>query len=321
MKTIFVFVSVLTLMLLCIGITFAAFDDMGIGARPLGMGGAFVAVADDANAVMHNPAGLGYMTTPKGSFTHVRMFSGVVNYNYAGIVLPLGNAGSLGASFSMISEESDIYQERSIALSYSRKIIEVLSLGANLKMLNTSFDADNPWVTGNPYFVESSATGFTLDLGVLAKPVPGLSIGLSGENLIPADITVSETEEEKVPVNVRFGLAYKLSKIAASAQQPALKEVLSTTIISVEGAMREEREVNAVKIRAGLEAWFANRMVGLRAGYRVKKVQETSSSAAVGGSLRLPIAVPDLRLNYALQVFGGDIQDKLIHRVSVAVSL
>jgi hypothetical protein len=188
-------------------------------------------------------------------------------------------------------------------------------------MLNTSFDADNPWVTDNPYFVESSASGFTLDLGVLAKPFPGLSIGLSGENLIPADITVSEAEEEMVPVNVRFGLAYRLSTIAASAQQPALKEVLNTTIISVEGAMRKEREVNAVKIRAGLEAWFANRVVGLRAGYRVKKVQETSSSAAVGGSLRLPIAVPDVRLNYALQIFGADIQDKLIHRVSIAVSL
>ena len=32
---------------------------VGIGARPLGMGRAYVAVADDANAVFANPAGLG----------------------------------------------------------------------------------------------------------------------------------------------------------------------------------------------------------------------------------------------------------------------
>jgi len=321
MKIVFVLGNALVLMLLCVGTIFAAFDDLGIGARPLGMGGAFVAVADDANAAMHNPAGLGYMTVPEAGFTHVRMLSGVVNYNYAGIVLPLGGAGSLGASFGMLSEESDIYSEKSVAFSYSKRIFQGLSLGTNLKMLNTGFDSGNPWVTDNPYFTETSVSGFTLDLGVLARPVAGLNIGLSGENLIPADISVSETEEEKVPMNLRFGLAYRLSAIAASAQQPALKEVLNTTIISLEGAMRKEREVNAVKMRAGLEAWFANRMVGLRAGYRMKKVQETSSSAAVGGSIRIPVTELNLQLDYALQIFGADIEDKLAHRVSVAISL
>jgi len=74
-------------------------------------------------------------------------------------------------------------------------------------------------------------------------------------------------------------------------------------------------------MRAGLEAWFANRMVGLRAGYRMKKVQETSSSAAVGGSIRIPVTELNLQLDYALQIFGADIEDKLAHRVSVAISL
>ena len=35
--------------------------EIGMGARALGMGGAFVAVADDANAIYYNPAGLAYM--------------------------------------------------------------------------------------------------------------------------------------------------------------------------------------------------------------------------------------------------------------------
>ena len=319
MKTIFVLGNAAVLVLLCVGTTFAAFDDMGIGARPLGMGGAFVAVADDANAAMHNPAGLGYMKTAEAGFTHLRMFSGVVNYNYAGVVLPLGGAGSLGVSFGMLSESSDIYSEKTVAFSYSKKVIEALSLGANLKMLNTGFD---PSVKeNNPYFTETSASGFTLDLGILARPVEGLSIGLSAENLIPADISVSKNEEEKVPMNLRFGLAYGLSAIAASAQQPALKDVLNTAIISVETALRKEREVSAVKIRAGLEAWFANQTVGLRAGYRLKKVSEMSSSAVVGGSIRIPVTDVNLQLDYALQIFGGDIEDKLIHRVSVALSL
>ena len=321
MKNASVIVNALTLMLLTIGASSAAFDDMGIGARPLGMGGAFVAVADDANASRHNPAGLGYMTAAEAGFTHVRMFSGVVNYNYAGVALPLGAAGSFGVSFGMLSEESNIYTERDVAFSYAKKVVESLSLGANLRMLNTSFDDDNQWVKENQYFAETSASGFTLDLGVLAMPVKGLNIGLSAANLLPADISVSESEEEKIPVNLQLGLAYKLSAIAASAQQPALKEVLETMVISIEGALRKEREMNALKVRAGVEAWFANQVLGLRAGYRMKKLQESSSSATVGGSIRIPVAELNLQLDYALQILGADIEDKLAHRLSVVLSL
>ena len=36
----------------------AAFSDIGLGARPMGMGGSFVALANDANSVFWNPAGL-----------------------------------------------------------------------------------------------------------------------------------------------------------------------------------------------------------------------------------------------------------------------
>ncbi len=321
MKIVFMPGSVLILTLLCAGMASAAFDDIGIGARPMGMGDAFVAVADDANAAMYNPAGLGYIKTAEAGFTHIRMYSGAMSHNYAAIVLPLGVAGSFGANWGRTSEESGILAENSVAFTYSRMLVEALSLGVNLKMLNSSFDSDNEWVSSNPYFAETSASGFTIDLGVLLKPVPGLSIGLSGGNLIPVDISISESEEEKVPMNLRAGLAYRLSAIAASAQQPALKEVLNTTIISVEGALREERETNAVKVRVGLEAWFSNRTVGLRAGYRMKKVHETSSSATIGGSIKIPVGDVSLQLDYALQIFGEDIEDNLAHRVSAAISL
>jgi len=321
MRIVLVLGNILVLTLLCVGIAFAAFDDLGIGARPLGMGGAFAAVSDDANAAVHNPAGLGYIDAATVGFTYVNAFSGAVNHNYAGIVLPLGIAGSFGVNWGRLTDGAGVYSENSVAFSYSKMVVEALSLGANLKMLNTSFDSDNIWVSDNPYFVDTSASGFTVDLGVLLKPVSGLSIGLSGGNLIPVDVSISESEEEKVPMNLRAGLAYRLSAIAASAQQPALKDVLNTAIISVEGAIREERGTNAVKVRVGAEAWFANRVVGLRAGYRMKKVHETSSSAVIGGSIKIPVGDVSLQLDYALQILGEDIEDNLAHRVSASISL
>ena len=109
MRIIFKIVTTLTLTLLCVGVTFAAFDDIGIGARPLGMGGAFVAVSDDANAAIYNPAGLGYITAAAAGFTHVRMYSGAVNHNYAAIVLPLGIAGSFGVNWGGPTEKAGKY--------------------------------------------------------------------------------------------------------------------------------------------------------------------------------------------------------------------
>ena len=51
-----------------VGTTAASFLDIGIGARSLSMGGAFVAVADDPTALYWNPAG---MVTV--SYTHLTL--------------------------------------------------------------------------------------------------------------------------------------------------------------------------------------------------------------------------------------------------------
>lgn len=46
----------------------ATFDVQGAGARAMGLGGAFIAVADDATAVSFNPAGLAQLLNPEASF-------------------------------------------------------------------------------------------------------------------------------------------------------------------------------------------------------------------------------------------------------------
>ena len=45
-----------------------AFTVQGAGARAMGLGGAFIAVADDATAVSFNPAGLAQLLKPEVSF-------------------------------------------------------------------------------------------------------------------------------------------------------------------------------------------------------------------------------------------------------------
>ncbi len=71
----------------------------GVGARALAMGGAYVAVADDATANYWNPAGLSFLSQPEVSITHVSMFDALANYDALTVSMPVGRGFGLGISW------------------------------------------------------------------------------------------------------------------------------------------------------------------------------------------------------------------------------
>ena len=71
----------------------------GAGSRALGMGGAFVAVADDATAAMWNPAGLVRVTRLELEAGQTNYFAHDVNETYAAFVLPSWRWGAASATF------------------------------------------------------------------------------------------------------------------------------------------------------------------------------------------------------------------------------
>ncbi|MCK5738648.1 UPF0164 family protein, partial [bacterium] len=81
------------------GMSAASFLEIGVGARALGMGGAFVGIADDASALYWNPGGLPEIPRPEFIFMHSEWLADM-DYDYLGLVLPLGGAGSFGLSLS-----------------------------------------------------------------------------------------------------------------------------------------------------------------------------------------------------------------------------
>ena len=64
------------------------------GARALGMGGAFTAVADDATAPWWNPAGMVYLPYREVLPQHAEKFGSLVNQDYLGAVFPLDGKSS-----------------------------------------------------------------------------------------------------------------------------------------------------------------------------------------------------------------------------------
>src|SRR5258705_16849 len=65
-----------------------------VGARALGMGGAFTAVADDATAPWWNPAGMAYLPYKEVIPMHAEQFGKLVNHDYLGFVMPRGGWAS-----------------------------------------------------------------------------------------------------------------------------------------------------------------------------------------------------------------------------------
>jgi hypothetical protein len=70
----------------------------GVDARALGMGGAYVAHADEVSAGYWNPAGLSHLTYPQISYMHVERFAGAVSFDYGSVAFPINERSTLGVS-------------------------------------------------------------------------------------------------------------------------------------------------------------------------------------------------------------------------------
>jgi hypothetical protein len=164
-------------------------QDGYLGARPIGMGGAFTGLADDTNAVFVNPAGIGQLRGQWASFStegvkgeNHATFSGFAHTEFgsfgAGIYIadfPIGYSADLrGDTIVKIFKKVFI-------LSYSREFNEFMVVPESLGRL--SFGAS---VKGT-YSRIVTATGLTDDLeptystdfGLLFKPNKFIALGVT----------------------------------------------------------------------------------------------------------------------------------------------
>lgn len=70
-----------------------------VGARAIGMGGAFSAVCDDASAPYWNPAGMVYLPYREAIVQHAEQFGSLLNHDFGSVVVPI--KGSSGRPFAI----------------------------------------------------------------------------------------------------------------------------------------------------------------------------------------------------------------------------
>jgi hypothetical protein len=76
---------------------------IGAGARSLGMGGAFAAIADDGSAIYWNPAGIAQITNSEVSAMHAFLYNGLASYDNLNYCQPLPNGVTIGLNVTRLS--------------------------------------------------------------------------------------------------------------------------------------------------------------------------------------------------------------------------
>lgn len=153
----------------------AAFENVNIGARPMGMGGAYSAIADDTTAIFWNPAGLAKASNRQVGLSYLELY-GMVNYNFVSLVNPVNKTDAL-AGYLMSSNDSDhLYRETTLGFSYAREVWHGLKFGGNLKFLSSDANIGDIKV--------GSAKGIAMDIGVCFDLNDKILLGASLPNLL-----------------------------------------------------------------------------------------------------------------------------------------
>lgn len=325
----------------------ADFLGSGVGARALGMGGAYVAHADDVTSGYWNAAGLGALDYPEGAYMHTERFGGLVAFDYGAVAWPLSSRSTLAVSFirSGVDDiantlrafnpetqspnpnvEDDITffsaADNALYLSVARQMNEGVTAGASLKVIRRGIGDF------------ASAWGYSLDLGAQAQ-VGRFRIGANLQDITTmvqswsvdeeAFAEFEETFDQDAPVGLTE-IVPPLARLGASTRVPFsddLAVTLATDLdLGFDGRRESVLDAGGVSFepRAGAELEYRG-VLALRAGISDLTTSErfgTQITPSVGVGLN----IGRFDVDYGFGDFSGVQNDLGVsHRVSLRYRL
>jgi hypothetical protein len=266
-----------------IATTSGSFLKIGVGARAVGLGESFVAVANDPTAIYWNPAGLASILRPEVMLSHLE-WPADIRYEHVVYVLPVQKLGGslgfqLGTLYTEIDETTEfqplgtgrsfIYSDVVGGLAYARRWTDKLLVGAGAKWVHEDLGSQIGGPTTNTWLVDVGSI-YYLGYGSLRIATSLTNFGPqfepSGHYVSPVTGEVRSYDGFDPPIQFRYGFA--MEPIESDQQR------LTT---SVEANQPADNEL-AVKL--GLE-WTWRRSVSLRSGYNFN-ADELRFSAGAG---------------------------------------
>lgn len=300
------------------GTTAAAFLEIPVGARAIGMGGAFVGTANDVTSLYWNPAGVARLDHSETIFSHTNWIADM-NFDYAALSIPLEDFGTLGLSFTSLTmpdmlvrtvERPEGTGERftagsfAMATHYSRNLSDRFSIGFTAKYISETI-----W--------DMRAYGFAIDVGTLFTTnfLNGARIGASisnfgtdmrlagrdtrtfhpidptkqgSNNQIPQNI---EMDAWHLPLNFQFGIAVD-----------AIKSDENLLTIAVDALHPTD---NYESLNVGVEYGFQN-ILFIRGGYQSLFLTDAEGGLSLGTGILTDLFGGGMkaRADYAYTDFG-----------------
>ncbi|NWF90608.1 MAG: PorV/PorQ family protein [Ignavibacteriaceae bacterium] len=312
------------------GTSAANFLEISPGAGAQGIGGAFVSIANDASALYWNASGIATIEQKEIIFVHTNWIA-ETSFDYAGLVLPLSDFGTLGFSFTSLSMDDmkvrtvdkpdgtgEFFSAGDIAVgvSYANKLTDRFSIGMTVKFIQQKI-----W--------HMTASAFALDIGTLFRTdlFGGMVIGASMSNfgtpmkLEGRDaryfIRVDETKtgsNDQIPTNIELD-SWDLPLIFQIGVSTYLLNTDNYKIKAAADAVHPSN--NYQSMNTGLEFSFKN-FLFIRGGYQSLFLKDAEGGLSLGLGMNSRILFSDAMVNfdYAFRDFG---RLESIHTFSVGI--
>jgi len=325
--------SVICLSLILAGVAYAenlsaALDPLylGVGARPLGMGRCFVGIAENAETLILNPAGLGNFDSSKITSMYSSLMGEANYFTFAGGI-PINDAVAMGAGIVATSvNDIKLFSHSGSpegTASYTNGVI-FLSAGVNLEkdgllsnlfpnkgkdlLLGASIKMFRQSSSGSELVSEVNGSGVNADIGVLYTPDSWLTLGVNFQNIIPpsmgSKITFADGVEEEIPLLIKFG-----SKIRVWGPEKALTESNNILDLALDVDLAKWGTAFHGGVEYQLEKWLT-----LRAGF-----DQDASPAGIASNPTFGVGFKhhDFSFDYAYHPYG-DISENTTHFFSIS---
>jgi len=211
---------------------------LGAGARALGMGGAFSAVASDASTIYWNPAGMSGFEKRQLMLMHSEQFGDLINYNFGSYVNPTGlvskeREGTWGIALAHMGADenavtnhlqyTDVDGDGAFTPGVDRfpdsELAKIRWESHNDYALYGGFALKTGWgrIGGNLKLLftstldDESATGVGMDLGYLYRGViRNLDLAVKLQDITGTYISWSTGHNEYIAPSVKLGAAYTI---------------------------------------------------------------------------------------------------------------
>ena len=274
---------------------------IGGGARPLGMGRAFVAIVDDSDAPLINPAGIATIKSPQ-LLTMFTNLLGEVYYAEITGAVPSANGTfaaayvTTGVNHVLTPIDSTLvytdYYDNTLILSYSSPLARFfdygrnLWFGANLKTFSRGF-------TGGTY---ATASGWSADFGLKLVVNPYFSLGFNRQNLVPVNlgnvIKWSTGAEDAIAGIYKFG--------AAIRPKPFARRLLLALDLDLPA-----QSGRPTTMHAGGEYQINNNFI-VRSGLDQSVDAASPNSASWNPTAGISVALGGFRLDYTFHDYTND---------------